>query len=276
MGTCTWWGLRNCLKCQARQTSRQTVRWPTITLLLPEGPYIAVRVDYFGPLPVTPRGNTYQGTSCFSLIVPAAEPTSSRSQRLSSPLGTRLTFSSTGIFPSGDARAASSRSSDNGLQFCSKLSYAVHQLLGFGKLPPAPTPKRQLLGWNVSTTRWPRYWQWLSTSSLSSKTTGMNSSLMSKLSTTIQSAPPWVWLPMRGPYGSSPTPPSYDFRVCESPTTRVWPATTWPTVSWRRTASSARTISFAEITAVARVNHRISTLSDALRPAPKFDVDGWP
>ena len=26
---------------------------------LPEGPDIAISVDYFGPLPVTPRGNTY-------------------------------------------------------------------------------------------------------------------------------------------------------------------------------------------------------------------------
>ena len=26
---------------------------------LPEGPGVAVSVDYFGPLPVTPRGNTY-------------------------------------------------------------------------------------------------------------------------------------------------------------------------------------------------------------------------
>ena len=26
---------------------------------LPEGPGIAVSVDYFGPLPVKPRGNTY-------------------------------------------------------------------------------------------------------------------------------------------------------------------------------------------------------------------------
>ena len=26
---------------------------------LPEGPGTAVSVDYFGPLPVTPRGNTY-------------------------------------------------------------------------------------------------------------------------------------------------------------------------------------------------------------------------
>ena len=26
---------------------------------LPEGPGVAIRVDYFGPLPVTPRDNTY-------------------------------------------------------------------------------------------------------------------------------------------------------------------------------------------------------------------------
>ena len=26
---------------------------------LPEGPGVAVSADYFGPLPVTPRGNTY-------------------------------------------------------------------------------------------------------------------------------------------------------------------------------------------------------------------------
>ena len=26
---------------------------------LPKGPGVAVSVDYFGPLPVTPRGNTY-------------------------------------------------------------------------------------------------------------------------------------------------------------------------------------------------------------------------
>ena len=26
---------------------------------LPEGPDVAISVDYFGPLPATPRGNTY-------------------------------------------------------------------------------------------------------------------------------------------------------------------------------------------------------------------------
>ena len=35
------------------------VRRPTITFPLPEGLGIAVTIDFFGPLPVTPRGNTY-------------------------------------------------------------------------------------------------------------------------------------------------------------------------------------------------------------------------
>ena len=36
-----------------------TARWPIITMPLPEGPGVAVSVDYFGPLPVTPGGNIY-------------------------------------------------------------------------------------------------------------------------------------------------------------------------------------------------------------------------
>ena len=58
MNVCTLWWLRHCLKCQARKTPRLTVRWPVISMPLPEGPGIAISVDYVGPLPVTPRGNT--------------------------------------------------------------------------------------------------------------------------------------------------------------------------------------------------------------------------
>ena len=59
MNICTRWWLRHCLKFQARKTSQLTVRWPAISTPLPEGPGIAAIVDYFGPLPVTPRGSTY-------------------------------------------------------------------------------------------------------------------------------------------------------------------------------------------------------------------------
>ena len=55
----TRWWLRHSLKCQAWKTSQLTVRCPVISMPLLEGPGIAVSVDYYGPLPVTPRGNTY-------------------------------------------------------------------------------------------------------------------------------------------------------------------------------------------------------------------------
>ena len=54
MNVCTRWWLRHCFKCQARKSPRLTVRWPIISMPLPEGPGVAISVDYFGPLPVTP------------------------------------------------------------------------------------------------------------------------------------------------------------------------------------------------------------------------------
>ena len=47
------------LEKPSAENPRLTVRWPIISISLPEGPGIAVSVDYFGPLPVTPQGNTY-------------------------------------------------------------------------------------------------------------------------------------------------------------------------------------------------------------------------
>ena len=59
MNVCTRWWLRHGLKCQARKIPRLTVLCPIIFMPLPEGPGAANSVDYFGPIPVTPRGNTY-------------------------------------------------------------------------------------------------------------------------------------------------------------------------------------------------------------------------
>ena len=39
--------------------------------------------------------------------------------------------------------------SDNGLQFCSKLSHAVYKMLAFVNLPPAPTTQMAMAGWSV-------------------------------------------------------------------------------------------------------------------------------
>ena len=96
---------------------------------LPEGPGIAVSVDYFGPLPVTPRGNTFilLFTDRFSLRadmfpVTAAEFTAE---------GTANILVNQYIPLWGCQRTMLS---DNGLHFCSKLSQAVYQLFGVHKL----------------------------------------------------------------------------------------------------------------------------------------------
>ena len=96
---------------------------------LPEGPGVAVRVDYFGPNPVTPRGNTYilLFTYRFSrradmFPVTAAEFTVE---------GTANILVNQYMALWGCPRTILS---DNGLQFCSKLSQAVYQLLGVHKL----------------------------------------------------------------------------------------------------------------------------------------------
>ena len=93
----------------------QTVRWPILSLLLPSGPGVAVSVDYFGPFPVTPRGNSYilLFTDRFSrhadiYAVSAAEFTAE---------GTADVLVSKYIWG-----CPASLLSDVGPQFCSKLS----------------------------------------------------------------------------------------------------------------------------------------------------------
>ena len=96
---------------------------------LPEGPRIAVSVDYFAPLPVTPRGNTciLLFTDRFSHradmnAVTAAESTVERTANI---LMNRY------ISLWGCPRSILS---DNGLQFCSKRRQAVYKLLVVRKI----------------------------------------------------------------------------------------------------------------------------------------------
>ena len=129
MNVCTRWWLRHCLKCQARKTPRLTVRWPIITRPLPERPGVAVRIDYFGPLPVTPPGNTYilLFTDRFSRradMFPVTDAEFTEEGRANILVNQYIPLW-------GCPRTILS---DNGLQFCAKLSQAVHQLLGVHKL----------------------------------------------------------------------------------------------------------------------------------------------
>ena len=129
MEVCTRWWVRRCLKCQARKTSRQTVRWPVLPTPLPNSLGVAVSVDYFGPLPITARRNSYilLFTDRFSrradmFAVTTAEFTAEGTANIlvnrSIPLwGCPSTFLS-----------------DNGSQFCARLATAVYKLLGIHKL----------------------------------------------------------------------------------------------------------------------------------------------
>ena len=112
---------------QARKTSRQTVRWPVLPL--PNSPGVAVSVDYFGPLPITARGNSYilLFTDRFRrradmFAVTTAEFTAE---------GTANILVNRFIPLWG---CPSTLLSDNGPQFCARLATAVYKLLGIHKL----------------------------------------------------------------------------------------------------------------------------------------------
>ena len=123
MNVCTRWWFCHCLKRQARKTRRLTIIWPIISMSLPEGPGIAVGVDYFGSFPITPRGNTYIllftdrfSRRAYMFPVTAADFTAE---------GTANTLVNQYIPSWGCPRTILS---DNGLQFCTKLSQAIYQL----------------------------------------------------------------------------------------------------------------------------------------------------
>ena len=97
-------------------------------------------------------------TFCSSPIVSVAEPTCSQSLQPSLQLRARQTLSSTGIFPSGDARAAYSRTTAS--RFAQSFRMLSTSFLVFVKLPPAPTTQVEVEEGRVRITRWPKCWQW--------------------------------------------------------------------------------------------------------------------
>ena len=196
MNVYTRWWLCHYVKCQTRKTPRLTIRWPIISMPLPEGPGVAIRVDYFGPLPVTPRGNTYilLITDRFSRRADVFPVTASE-----------ITAESTAnvlvdkYFPLWGCPCTVL--SDNGLQFCSELSQAVYQLLGARKL----AARSDHPNGNVGIERlWPECWLWSSTRN---KTTGICRSLTSSSLMTIQSTRQRVERPTRFTWVDFHVPP---------------------------------------------------------------------
>ena len=96
-----WW-IRSCLFCQARKTSRQTIRWPTTLMPLPNGPGQIVSVDFFCPLPITRNGNKHilLYTDIFSRYI-AAYAVTQQDERTAE--GTARIFVEQYIFLFGDA-----------------------------------------------------------------------------------------------------------------------------------------------------------------------------
>ena len=126
---CTKWWVRRCLKCQARKTSRQTVRWPVLPTPLPNSPCVADSVDYFGPLPITARGNSY--------ILLFADRFSRRADMFAV---TTAGFTAEGIANILVNRfiplwgCPSALLSDNGHQFFARLATTVYKLLEIHKV----------------------------------------------------------------------------------------------------------------------------------------------
>ena len=129
MEACTKWWVRRCLKCQARKTSRQTVRWPILPIPLPNSPGVAVSVDYFGPLPITARGSSY--------ILHFTDRFSRRADMFAVTTAEFTAEGTTNILVNRFIPlwgCPSTLLSDNGPQFCARLATAVYKLLGIHKL----------------------------------------------------------------------------------------------------------------------------------------------
>ena len=118
-------GFATACKCQARKTPRLTVRWPVISMPLPDCPGVAISVDYFGLLPVTPRGNTY--------ILLITDRFSRRADMFAATAAEFTAEGTANILVNKYIllwRCPRTILSENGLRFCSKLSQAVYQLSG--------------------------------------------------------------------------------------------------------------------------------------------------
>ena len=141
-----------CLRGQARKTPRQTVCWPVLPNPLPNSPGVAVSVDYFGPLPITARGNSY--------ILLFKDRFSRRADMFAVTTAEFTVEGTANILVSRFNRlwgCPSTLLSDNGPQFCARLATATYKLLGIHKLTTsAYHPSGNGGVERVSHTLWPK------------------------------------------------------------------------------------------------------------------------
>ena len=118
------WLVKRCLFCQARNTSRQTIRWPTTLMHLPSSPGQIVSIDYFDPLPITRNGNKtiLMYTDRFSRRTVAYAVT--QDERTAE--GTARIFVEQCVPLWGCPHTLLS---DNGSEFVARLSLAIYKLM---------------------------------------------------------------------------------------------------------------------------------------------------
>ena len=128
--------------------------------------------------------------------------------------------------------------SDNGLQFCSKLSQATYHLLGARKLATSSYhPNR-----NAGVERVNHTIAQTLAMVVNERQNDWNLHLPhSEFAYKIPSARRRVWCPTRSPWGDSHGFSGRVSTALASWKSRVWPVTTWPMATWPSTDKSART-----------------------------------
>ena len=86
MDICTQWWLRRCPQCQARTSSRKTVRWPILSLPLPSSPSVAV-TSMTSALSLLHLGETptYHSLRIYSTVAQTCTPSLLQNSRLKAP-----------------------------------------------------------------------------------------------------------------------------------------------------------------------------------------------
>ena len=208
---------------------------------VPEGPGIAISFDYLSPILFTPRGNTY------NLLI-----TDRVSRRADMFAVTAAKFTAEGtanilvnkyIPLLGCPRTILS---DDGLQFCPKLSQDVNPLLGVRKL--ATSSYHQNGNGDVDQVNQTTIQVLAMVANERQDDWDLQLLHVECAHTTIRSARRRVWRPTWFTWVDIHVSLKRFLNAPESRDTRVWPLTTWPSKTWLQTDSSAPTKCFANTT----------------------------
>lgn len=127
--SCTRWLVRPCLKRLARKTSHNSIRWPIISMPLPNGSGELVSFDHFGPLSTTARGHSCILRTSYRFSRHSVMHTAFNAEFTAEGGASMLVEQFIPVWG-----CPSKVPSDNEEHFCAELSLAVCKLLGTRKL----------------------------------------------------------------------------------------------------------------------------------------------